>query len=204
MLFRSDIRPEHLAYFRGIRVLATAQWERSTEWDNVLGYFDPEDQYIKLHQSLLSNPSLLQENLLIALGESLLGRYIEKRRWLSLSGAHRYEITLRSEAERQCHLSGEQISAFLQLAQMTPDSENDRVYHITINRNVGFFPPGLTFGLLYAWYLTGRGLATEHEMALLRWPQKILIPLHGKDRVRKESLVRFFRTEIFGHNDNTA
>ena len=196
-----DIRPEHLAYFKGICILTTNQWERSTEWDNVLGYFDPEDQYIKLHQSLLSNQSRLQENLLIALGESLLGRYIEKRRWFPLSGAHCYEIVLRPEAERQCHLSGEQIHTFLQLAQMVPDPENDRVYHIIINRNFGFFPPGLTFGLLYSWYLTGRGLAAEHEMALLRWPQKILIPLHVRDRVRKESLVRFFRTEIFGHND---
>ena len=195
-----DIRPEHLAFSRGVRVLTTEQWERSTEWDNVLGYFDPEDRYIKLHQSLLSQPRRLEEDLLIALGESLLGRYIENRRWLPLSGARCYEILLYPEAERECYLSNRQLHAWLQHARMIPDPENDRIYRITINENGGFFPPGLLFGLMYSWYLTGRGLAAEYEMALLRWPAKMLNPLHVRDRIRKESLVTFLRTEIFGHN----
>ena len=38
----------------------------------------------------------------------------------------------------------------------------------------------------------------EYEMSLFRWPLKNLIPLHAKDRIRKEALVRFFRTEVFG------
>jgi len=196
-----DIRPEHLAFFQGARIITMEQWERSTEWDNVLGYFDPEDRYIKLHQSLLSQPHRLEEDLLIALGESLLGRYIEKRRWIPLSGARCYEIILRPEAERNCYLSNRQLHAYLKLARMIPDTENDRVYRITINQNGGFFPSGLLFGLMYSWYLTGRGLAAEYEMALLRWPAKMLNPLHARDRIRKESLVTFFRAEIFGHRD---
>ena len=196
-----DIRPEHLAFSKGVRVLTTEQWERSTEWDNVLGYFDPEDRYIKLHQSLLSQPRRLEEDLLIALGESLLGRYIENRSWLPLSGARCYEILLRPEAERECYLSNRQLHAWLQLARMIPDPENDRIYRITINENGGFFPSGLLFGLMYSWYLTGRGLAAEYEMALLRWPAKMLNPLHVRDRIRKESLVTFLRTEIFGHGE---
>ena len=84
---------------------------------------------------------------------------------------------------------------------MVPDPEDDRVYRITINQNGGFFPSGLMFGLMYSWYLTGRGLATEYEMALLRWPAKMLNPLHAKDRMHKESLITFFRTQIFGHKD---
>ncbi|MCL2878251.1 MAG: YvcK family protein, partial [Acidobacteria bacterium] len=186
-----DIRPEHFAFFRGVRLLTTDQWERSTEWDNVLGYFDPQDRYVKLHQSLLSQPRRLEEEILIALGESLLGRYIDDRRWVPLSGARCYEILLRSEAKRECYLSNRQLHAYLQLARMIPDPENDLVYRITVNQNEGFFPPGLLFGLIYSWYLTGRGLAAEYEMTLLRWPEKVLNPLHVRDRMRKESLITF-------------
>ena len=196
-----DIRPEHLACFRGIRVLTTEQWERSTEWDNVLGYFDPEDRFIKLHQSLLSQPRRLEEDLLIALGESLLGRYIKSRCWRPLSGARCYEILLRPESERECYLTNSQLHEYLSLARMVPDPENDCVYRVTINQNEGFFSSGLLFGLMYSWYLTGRGLATEYEMALLRWPAKMLNPLHVRDHMRKEALIKFFRTEIFGHRD---
>ena len=195
-----DIRPEHLAFFKGVLLLTTNQWERSTEWDNVLGYFDPEDRYIKLHQSLLSRPRRLEEDLMIALGESLLGRYIESRQWVQLSGARCYEILLRPESKRECFLSNEQLHAYLQLARMVPDPDNDRVYRITINQDEGFFPPGLLFGLIYSWYLTGRGLAAEYEMTLLRWSEKALNPLHARDRIRKESLITFFRTEIFSHS----
>ena len=196
-----DIHPKHLAFFKGVSVLTTEQWKRSMEWDNLLSYFDPEDRYIKIHQSLLSQPRRLEDDLLIALGESLLGRYIESRRWVQLSGARRYEIVLRPEAERECYLSNRQLHEYLQLARMIPDPENDSVYRITINQNGGFFPSGLLFGLIYSWYLTGRGIAAEYEMTLLRWPAKMLNPLHVKDRIRKESIVTFFRTEIFGHKN---
>ena len=196
-----DIRPEHLAFFKGVCVLPTERWDRSMEWDNVLGYFDPEDRYIKLHQSLLSQPRRLEEDLLIALGESLLGRYIEKRRWFPVLEANCYEIILRPEAERKCYLSGHQLHEFLRLAKMVSDPDHDRVYRITINPNTEFFPSGLLFGVMYSWYLTGRGLAMEHEMTLLRWPARILNPLHARDRMRKEALLAFFRTEIFGHRD---
>jgi hypothetical protein len=82
---------------------------------------------------------------------------------------------------------------------MTPDPKNSRIHRITINADGGFLPPGLLFGLLYAWYLSGRGFTMEYEMTLLRWPIKNLIPLHARDRTRKEALVTFFRTEVFGH-----
>jgi hypothetical protein len=82
---------------------------------------------------------------------------------------------------------------------MTQDREDVRKYRITINSGEGFLPPGLLFGLLYAWYLCGCGLTMDYEMSLLRWPLKSLIPLHAKDRIRKEALVTFFRTQVFGH-----
>ncbi len=196
-----DIPPDHLKFFRGALAIPDEKWNRSTEWDNILGYFDPEDQNIKLHKDLLASPARLQEDLLIALGESLLGRYIESRRWIEQNGCRRYEITLRPIRERKSYLTDSQLRRYLRLARMTPDPMNDRVFRITIDADDGFLPPGLLFGLLYAWYLSGRGLTMEYEMTLLRWSPKSLIPLHAKDRVRKKALVAFFRAEIFGHKD---
>jgi len=193
-----DIQPSHLKCFRGVRVIPAEEWNRSTEWDNVLGFFDPQDRYLKLHEDLLDHPSKLQEDLLVALGESLLGLYIERRRWVRQHGARRYEIFLRTPSQRACFLTDAQLRRYLTLARMAPDPVNDRIYRITINNDGGFLPPGLLFGLLYSWYLSGKGLTMEYEMSLFRWPLKSLIPLHAKDRVRKEALVTFFRTEVFG------
>lgn len=196
-----DIDPAHLEFFRGARVIPGGEWDRSTDWDNVLGYYDPEDRHIKLHKDLLSNPSRLREDFLIALGESLLGRYIEKRRWTEHYGARCYEITLRPAGERESFLNDVQMRSYLRLARMIPDAADDRVYRIMINSDGGFLPPGLLFGLVYAWYLSGSGLTMEYEMNLLRRSPKDLIPLHARDRERKEALVSFFRTEVFGHKD---
>ncbi len=194
-----DIRDRHLEFFRGVRFLPAGEWGRSTDWDNVLGYFSPEDRFLNLHEDLRSRPSRLREDLLVALGESLLGSYIGQRRWIRQNGARRYEIVLRPARERASYLSDDGLRTYLRLARMVPDPSDPRVFGITINEDGGFLPPGLLFGLLFCWYLTGRGLTMEYEMTLLRWPMKSLIPLHAGDRRRKEALVRFFRTEIFGH-----
>lgn len=196
-----DIPAHHLRFFRGIYVIPDNKWNRSTEWDNILGYFDPKDRFIKLHKELLDNPTRLQEDLLIALGESLLGLYIDKRQWIEQNNTRRYEIILKPAHVRQCYLTNSQLHTYLRLARMTPDPLNHRIYQITADTNGGFLPPGLLFGLLYAWYLTGRGLTMEYEMNLLRWSPKSLIPLHAKDRARKTALVTFFRKEVFGHED---
>ena len=194
-----DIHPDHFSFFRGGFIVPAGKWDRSTEWDDILGYYDPEDRNLKLHRDLLADPAKLGENLLIALGESLLGRYIEGRRWMDQPGARCYEITLRPARERECLFSDSQLLRYLNLARMTPDPADNRIHRITINADGGFLPPGLLFGLLYAWYLSGRGSTMEYEMTLLRWPLKNLIPLHARDRIRKEALVTFFRTEVFGH-----
>ncbi len=200
-----DVRPAHLDNFAGARVIRANDWARSTEWDNVLGYFDFEERFLNLHESLLSDPIRLREDLLIALGESLLGKYMEARRWIGsdpagASGARRYEIRLKPKEHRQCYLTDEQLRKYLALARMVQDPKDPMVYGITINDNEGFLPPGLLFGLLYAWYLNNRYAATmEYEMSVLRWPARSLIPHQAAERIRKQSLVRFFRTEIFCH-----
>lgn len=195
-----DLHPSHLEFFRGIRMIPVTRWNRSTELDNVLGYFDPEDLNIKLRGDLIRNEGKLQEDFLTALGESLLGRYIHRRRWIEKNGYRCYEIKLRPARERECYLKDSQLREFLALARMAADPADDLVFRITLNGDEGFLPPGLLFGLVYAWYLTGKGFTMEYEMTLLRWPQKSLIPMHARERVRKEALVTFFRKEIFGHS----
>jgi len=194
-----DIRSRHLEFFRGVRLRPAVQWDRSTDWDNVLGYFSPEDRFLYLHEDLRSQPSRLRDDLLVALGESLLGSYVRQRRWIRQNGSRRYEIVLAPPGERRSFLSDDGLRTYLRLARMVPDRADPGVFGITINEDGGFIPPGLLFGLLFCWYLTGRGLTMEYEMTLLRWPPRSLIPLHAGDRRRKEALVRFFRTEIFGH-----
>ncbi len=194
-----DIHPSHFKFFKGGVVVPADKWDRSTEWDNVLGYFDPKDQFLKLHERLLTKPSRLKEDILVALGESILGRYIQSRRWIEQQGARCYEIVLLPASKQDSLLSSDQIRSFLKLARMTPDPVDGRIYRITVNNDEGFLPPGLLFGLTYAWYLSGSGLTMEYEMNLLRWPIKSLIPLHAKDRIRKNALVAFFRKDIFRH-----
>ncbi len=202
-----DILPVHLRYFAGARVIPAGEWDRSTEWDNVLGYFNLEDRFLILHEQLLSDPLRLREDLLIALGESLLGRYIESRHWIGNNGAEApgarcYEFRLKPKGYRECYLTDSQLHRYLGLARMVQDSSDPLLYRLTINDNEGFLPPGLLFGLLYAWYLNNRYAATmEYEMSILRWPARSLIPHQAAERVRKQALVKFFRTEIFGHHD---
>lgn len=202
-----DISLPHLKYFSGVRVVSAEKWDRSTAWDNVLGYYDPADRYIKIHEQLMSEPARLRGDLLTSLGESLLGRYIETYRWIEGAsgeeyGARTFEIHLRSPSRRECFLSDVQLRTYLKLARMIPEPGDPRIYRITINNNEGFLTPGLLFGLLYAWYLNNNyGGVMEYEMSLLRWRPGSLIPYQAQERARKQALVTFFRTEIFGHPD---
>lgn len=203
-----DILPSHLRFFRGARVVSASDWNRSTEWDNVLGYYDPADRYLKVHRQLIGNPKRLREDLLIALGESLLGNYIESRRWATdlspaAKGVRCYEIRLRPAGKRESFLSDRQLHSYLRLARMAPAGTDPLTYRLAINNNEGFLPPGLLFGLMYAWYLNNAyGGLMEYEMSLLRWPPKTLIPHQAKERARRQALVTFFRTEIFGHRED--
>jgi len=201
-----DINPSHLACFKGARVIAATMWNRSTEWDNVMGYYDPEDGFLKIHSHLSADPVLLRGNLLIALGESLLGRYIQERRWISadVSAGHwgwrTFEIRLRPPRQRACLLSPAQLHAYLGLARMVQDPGHADVYRITLNNHDGFIAPGLLFGLMYAWYLDNTcAPIMENEMSMLHWHDATLIPHQVTEYRRKKALIDFFRNEIFGY-----
>jgi uncharacterized cofD-like protein len=202
-----DNRIEHLKYFRGARIIPVAKWTRSKEWDNVLGYYDPEDGMIKIHEHAGRDPERIRDNLLTALGESLLGRYIESRRWVDEEagiqwGARRYEIRLRPEEERGCFLNDGELRAYLRVARMVENPDDPGGLGVTLNDREGFLPPGLLFGLMYAWYLNNSyGEIMEYEMSLLRWSPNRLIPYQFEEYNRKQALIRFFRNVVFRHGE---
>ena len=200
-----DIQASHLAFFTGARIVHAARWHRSIEWDNVLGYYDPRDRQIKIHSHLLRDPKRLRGNILIALGESLLGRYIEERRWVTSSGmdswgSRCFQIKLLSARERECFLAPAQLHDYLVLARMVPHPTDRSVYRITLNNQDGFLPPGLLFGLMYAWYLDNSyEPVMENEMSILHLKEGTLIPHQVQEYRRKKALVDFFRKKVFGY-----
>jgi len=81
---------------------------------------------------------------------------------------------------------------------MNPCPREPDGWCITVNGAEGFLPPGLLFGMMYAWYLYNAwGGAMEYEMSLLHWPPESLIPCQAREKARKQALVDFFRTEVF-------
>ena len=202
-----DIRIEHLKFFRGARIIPAAKWTRSKDWDNVLGYYDPEDGMIKVHEQAGRDPERIRDNLLTALGESLLGGYLESRTWMDEEagahwGARRYEIRLRPVEDRGCFLDDGELRAYLRLARMVQNPHDPGMLGVTLNDREGFLPPGLLFGLLYAWYLNNTyGEIMEYEMSLLRWSSNKLIPYQLEEYTRKQALIRFFRNVVFRHGD---
>jgi len=201
-----DIRIDHLKFFSGARIIPAARWKRSIEWDNVLGYYDPKDGILKVHEQVAGDREKMRDNLLTALGESLLGRYLEGRCWVNLEaggywGMRRYEIRLRPVQDRGCFLDEEELRTYLRLARMLQSPHDPSTFGITLNDQEGFLPPGLLFGLLYAWYLNNaHGEIMEYEMSLLRWPPKRLIPYQREEYTRKQGLIEFFRRVVFRHN----
>jgi uncharacterized cofD-like protein len=202
-----DIRIEHLKFFRAVRIIPASRWTRSKEWDNVLGYYDPEDRILKIHEQVSEDSERLRDNLLIALGESLLGRYLESRHWVTPEdglhwGGRRYEIRLRPVRERECFLDDGALRVYLRLARLLQSPHDPDKFGITLNDQEGFLPPGLLFGLLYAWYLNNAyGEIMEYEMSLLRWPPEKIIPYQSEERARKQALIKFFRDVVFQHGE---
>ena len=106
-----------------MQVVAESKWQRSREWDNVLGYYDPQARQIVLHELVLKNKTTWQANFAVALGEALLGRYIARKWWepdVPDAGARTYNIQLRAAGERECYLGSQPLRRYLELAQMMP------------------------------------------------------------------------------------
>jgi hypothetical protein len=199
-----EILPEHLNYVRGMQMVRKRDWKRSTEWDNILGYYEPQDGYLKFHEALLKGPEeRLIEDLLIALGEAVLGDYASRKAVREIHSAGHvlgkvFEVELRPPQERRSFLGDPELRTYLELAQLRPRRENSNLYCLLVNGNEAFTPPGLLFGLFYAWYVNNRfGGIMDYEISLLRWKISELIPKPSMERGRLQKRVDFFRRHVF-------
>ena len=96
------------------------------------------------------------------------------------------------------HQYPEDIDAYLRLSRMHRSQQEDSAYTRVINPGEGFTPPGLFFGLFYAWYLDNRFAANiEYKMSIMRNGISDLIPEQVRIVDRRRKTISFFRERIF-------
>ncbi len=202
LLGQSNIPLKHLDFFSGLHCVSPEHWNRDQQWDNVFSFYDPVDTCIKIRGDQISNRHKLEVALMIALGESLLGDYAERKVMANveidqINLGRVYHLFLREAKERICFFSQEQLCTFLALARMCPTNHE---YHYTrlINNGEGFTPPGLLMGLMYAWYVDNRFAShIEYKMSVLKINQTDLIPEQLKMAERRRKTVQFFKEVVF-------
>lgn len=198
-----DIPPEHLQYIRGITLVEPDSWKRCQEWDNIFSFYDPNDQRIKIRQDQAENLNRFEMVFLVALGQSLLGNYAWEKRMADLVSGNDlvgrvYRLKVREKEELVSYLEPEDIDTYLQLARMHRLRREERIYTRVVNPDEGFTPPGLYFGLFYAWYLDNRFAANiEYKMSIMRNGIPDLIPEQVRIVNRRQRTIRFFRERIF-------
>jgi hypothetical protein len=139
---------------------------------------------------------------MIALGESLLGDYAEKKVMKKveidrIQLGRVYHLFLRPKDRRVCFFDHDQLCTFLFLSRMcSTDDENH--YTRLVNNHEGFTPPGLLMGLMYAWYIDNR-FAThiEYKMSVMKINQTDLIPEQLRMVERRRKMIEFFKEVVF-------
>lgn len=192
----------HLDYFEGLHCIDREHWNRDQQWDNVFSFFDPDDKCIKIIGDQVSIRQKLEVGLMIALGESLLGDYAEKKLMKKITIdqiplGRVYHLFLKKKEERNCFFKHEQLCNFLSLARMY-STEDENHYTRLVNNGEGFTPPGLLMGLMYAWYIDNR-FAThiEYKMSVMKINQTDLIPEQMKMVARRRKMIEFFKEVVF-------
>lgn len=198
-----DIHPGHLSAVRGICLVSPARWSRSQQWDNVFSFYNPEDGCLTLREDLAEDAAKLEMPLLVAVGQSLLGNYCAEKQIEPVLFHERqvgriYWLTVRDQHDLNGFLTIEQIDAYLQLAQMSRPDRRKRLYARTVNGEDGFLPPGLLFGLLFAWYLDNRfAPSIDHMMAMMKSGPSALVAKQAETVRRLGQLTAFFREHVF-------
>ncbi len=198
-----DIPPGHLDYLAGVRLLEGEAWQEVQEWNTVFSFYDPKDRLIKMRREVLADPLRFEAGLLIALGQSLLGNYAAEKSRLPVLRegeqlGYEFRLLLRPPAELHSLFSDEELDRFLALVRMRRSAGNPRLYTRLLNGEEGFTPPGLFFGLTYAWYLDNRYASqVEFKMSIGRMALRDLIPEQKKDAARRQGVIDFFRTVVF-------
>ena len=201
-----DILLRHLSNIKVIQIMDRATWSRSQEWDNVYSFYDPKDSTIKICHDVIADARRFEQAFLVALGQALLGNYAAKKEMVPVEKGGEtvgkmYRLTIRPPEGCNSFLSNRELSSYLMLARMIRSESNALLYTRLVNGNEGFTPPGLLFGLLYAWYLDNRFAEhVEYKMAVMRTDISDLIPEQLKILSRRKGLVEFFRHSVFCHS----
>ena len=198
-----DIHPDHFNFTRGICLIDTSCWKRCQEWDNVFSFFDPEDGCIKIRSDQTEEINRLEMAFLVGLGQSLLGNYAEHKRLedVSFKGekvGRIYCLQVRDASRLQGFFTADELAEYLQLCRMYTSSRQLRLYTRVVNGEEGFTPPGLLFGLLFAWYLDNQFAPNiDYKMSIMKSELSYLIPEQVRLVGRREQLIRFFREIVF-------
>ena len=201
-----DILPEHLDLVTGINRIPRKAWRRSQEWDKIYAFYEPDDRRIKIRQDVEPGSERFEIGFLVALGQSLLGNYAVRKEMLPVERRGEtlgkvFLLAMRPDRERESFLSRDQLHAYLQLARMVASARDPFFYTRLVNGDEGFTPPGLLFGLTYAWYLDNRFAAhVEYKMSIRRTALSDLIPEQMRTTERRQQLVDFFRETVFRQN----
>lgn len=197
-----DIPLGHLDCVDGVMGVTLERWHRDQRWDNVFSFYDPKDRFIKIRQDQFYDVAKLEVAFLIALGQSLLGRYSAKKEMKPVMDngdllGKVFHLRLAEFEHWGSFLQYEDLVYFLKLSRMTQTSDPDHFTRL-ISGDEGFTPPGLLMGLLYVWYLDNRmAYYLEYKMSILKIAKSPLIPEQTKMSSRRERLVRFFKEKIF-------
>jgi len=200
-----DILLSHLQFVKGVQCIPTEDWKRNQNWDRVYSFYDPYDGFVKIRQDQFDSEMYLEIAFLVALGQSLLGNYAKSKdiRNIENNGiflGKAYHLQIKQPRERKCYFSEENLAAFLALSRMVKDPNDVEHFTRIVNGEEGFTPPGLLFGLTYAWYLDNRFAShIEYKMSVVRIDRSDLIPEQVRMRRRREKLTDFFREVVFNH-----
>lgn len=198
-----DIPPAHLEFVRGVTLVEPAAWRRCQEWDNIYSFYDPADGHIKIRQDQADSLGRFEMVFLVALGQSLLGNYAEDKQMVELlagrdSVGRVYRLRVRDRETLTSYLDPGDIDAYLRLSRMHPSASEPRLYTRVVNPDEGFTPPGLFFGLFYAWYLDNTFAPNiEYKMSIMRNRVTDLIPEQARIVGRRRDTIRFFRERVF-------
>lgn len=200
-----DILIDHLHYIRGICLVDPDSWRRCQQWDNVFSFYDPHDLRIKIRQDQTRDLGRFEMAFLVALGQSLLGNYARDKRLEAIKSAgevigHTYSLHVREVERLESFFDFPTLDTYLGLARMHASTKKKGLYTRVINGDDGFTPPGLLFGLCYAWYLDNRFAPNiEYKMSIMKNETGDLIPEQIRIVERRRRLIDFFREHVFQH-----
>ncbi len=198
-----DVHVDHLDLIQSVCLVDTRCWKRCQQWDNVFSFYDPAEQAINIRMDQLEDGNRMEMVFIVGVGQSLLGNYARNKQLETIyfqgnEAGQIYSLTLQATNDLDSYFSIEELDRYLQLARMYPCGKMKGVYGRVVNGDEGFTPPGLLFGLMYAWYLDNLFAPNiDYKMSIMKSELSYLIPEQVKIVGRREQLIRFFREIVF-------